>query len=247
MRAVLAIAHHTALEALRGRTLLWSAATLLFLVGASLFLREIAIADGARLQTAFLAASMRLAGAFIAATVIIGAMVREFNEQGHLLLLSLPLTRSRYCAGKFLGFTWVLFLLALMAALLLALFVPPVRAAAWGVALFLELLIVGSMGLFAAVSLRQMLPALLLTLGFYGLARAIGGIQLLAHWNPTQGAWLTPLVDGLAWLLPRLDGFAASARVLGEGGSLTPALVQSALYCALLINLTLLDVNRRDL
>lgn len=247
MSQILAIVRHTALEALRARSLLWALLTLIVLFALSLFLRELALTDSQRLQTTFLAATSRLACALVTAALIIGAVVREFNEQGHLLLLSLPLPRTRYLLGKFLGFAAVALVLALASGFLLALNAPPALVLGWSVSLLLELGIVAAMAVFAAFSLRQWLPALLLTLGFYLLARSIGGLQLLAHAAATGTPWLATLTDAVAWLLPRLDGFAASARLLGETGGLAAALVQSLLYCALLLTAAAVDVTRRDL
>ncbi|MEO1766252.1 ABC transporter permease [Thiobacter aerophilum] len=247
MSQVLAIARYTALEALRARSLRWALFTLCALFAASLFLRELTLTDSQRLQTTFLAAASRLACAVIVATLIIGAVVREFNEEGHLLLLSLPLPRTRYVLGRFLGFVAVALALALASASLLALTAPPALVLGWTVGLYLELSLVSAMAVFAAFGLRQWLPALLATLGFYLLARSIGGLQLLAHASRGDSAWLAPMTDVLAWLMPRLDGFASSARLLGETGGLAAALVQTLLYCALLLTAAALDVSRRDL
>lgn len=247
MGQTLAILYHTALETLRARSLAWAAAGLATLFAVSLFLREIALTDGLRLQTTFLAATSRLLCSFTVAAVIIGGVVREFNEQGQLLLLSLPLGRARYLLGKFLGFALVALLLALVAGMIVALAAEPGPTALWTLALAMELLVVTAMGVFAAFGLRQLVPALLATLGFYVLARGIGGMQLLAHAAGATPGWVGGLANGLALLLPDLSAFASSARLLGEGPGLAPVAVQTCLYCALLLSAAVADVARRDL
>jgi ABC-type transport system involved in multi-copper enzyme maturation permease subunit len=252
MRQTLAIVRYTALETLRARTALWAAATLLLLFAASFFLREVAIADSHRLQTTFLAAAARLACALIGSVLIISAVVREFNEKGHLLLLSLALGRGRYVLGKFFGFLLPMALLCLGAAALVGAVVGAAPAAEWGLKLMLEVAVVAAVSLFAALSMRQVLPALLLTFGFYLLARSIESIQLLAHSSlgadGTGQRLMGWAVDGLALLLPRLDLFAASASLVGPppAGMAVP-LAQAALYCALLLAAAGIDLARRDL
>lgn len=254
MRQTLAIIRYTALETLRARTALWAAATLLLLFAASFFVREVAIADSQRLQTTFLAATSRLACVFIASVLIISAVVREFNEKGHLLLLSLALGRTRYVIGKFFGFVLPLLLLCVGAGALVAAVAGIAPAAPWTLTLTLELGMMAAASLFAALSLRQVLPATLLTFGFYLLARGIGGIQLLAHSSLAAESdigrqLMGRMVDGLALLLPRLDLFAASARLVDSAaaGGIAAAFMQAVLYCALLLAATSLDVARRDL
>lgn len=252
MRQTLAIIRYTALETLRARTAAWAAATLLLLLAASFFVREIAIADSHRLQTTFLAATSRLACVFIASVLIISAVVREFNEKGHLLLLSLALGRTRYVLGKFFGFVLPLALLCAGAGALVSAVAGVAPAATWGLALMLEIVVVAAASLFAALTLRQVLPSLLVTLGFYLLARGIGSIQLLAHSSLTPGAStqqvMSRIVDGIALLLPRLDLFAASAQLVQPAaGGITAPLVQAALYGALLLTAASIDVARRDL
>lgn len=254
MRQTFAIMRSTALETLRARTALWAAAALVLLFAASFFVREIAIADSQRLQTTFLAAASRLACAFIASVLIISAVVREFNEKGHLLLLSLALGRTRYVVGKFFGFALPLLLLCVAVGALVATVSDVARAAAWTLTLALEIGVVAAASLFAALALRQVLPATLLVLGFYLLARGIAGIQLIAHsgLGAESGGLeqaMSRVVDGLALLLPRLDLFAASARLVdaAAAGGLGAPLAQAPLYCALLLTATAIDVARRDL
>lgn len=252
MRQTLAILRYTALETVRARAAPWAAATLLLLFAASFFVREVAIADSHRLQTTFLAAAGRLACALIGSVLIISAVVREFNEKGHLLLLSLALGRNRYLLGKFFGFLLPLTLLCLVAAVLVAAVAGLVPAATWGLKLMLEVAVVAAVSLFAALSLRQVLPALLVSLGFYLLARSIGSIQLLAHSSlgpdGTGQHLMGRIVDGLALLLPRLDLFAASASLVGPPpAGIAVAFAQATLYCALLLAAAGIDLARRDL
>ena len=56
-----------------------------------------------RLQTGFLAASARIGVVFVLCLHVASSMVREFNDKGVDLLLSLDLPRAGYFFGKLLG------------------------------------------------------------------------------------------------------------------------------------------------
>ena len=252
MRQILAVARYTSLETLRARTALWAGALLLLLFAASFFLREISIADSHRLQTTFLAAGCRLACVFIGSLFIISAVVREFNDRGHLLLLSQDLSRVTYVLGKFLGLAAPLVLLCVAAGALVLLLAGP-AALAWTWALILEMMLMSAVGLFCALSLRQILPATLVAFGFYVLSRSMADIQLIAHASLAQDSgpsqlWMTRMADGLALLLPRLDTFAPSlALVEPTHLQLSSILLQTLLYAGLALAAASTDLFRREL
>lgn len=253
MRQTLAIARYTALEALRTRTAISAGAMLLLLFAASFFIREIAIADSHRLQTTFLGATSRLACVFIASLFIISAVVREFNDKGHLLLLSQDLSRAQYAVGKFLGLLLPVGLMCLAAGALTGLLAGLTPASSWTLALVLEVTLMAAISLFCALSLRQVLPAAMLASGFYLLARAISDIQLIAHASLSGGDgagqhFMARAVDGLALLLPRLDTFAASQWLVdGAARDLVAMTLQTLLYGALALTAATIDLFRREL
>ena len=106
MSKVLAIAQFTLLEALRTRLLWLVLAALGSLVLASLFVQQLAIAETVRVQTGFLAASVRLAVVFVLCLHVASSMAREFNDKGIELLLSLDLPRAGYFFGKLPRLRW---------------------------------------------------------------------------------------------------------------------------------------------
>lgn len=253
MRQILAIARYTSLEALRGRAAISAGMLLLLLFAASFFIREIAIADSHRLQTTFLAAASRLACVFVGSLFIISAVVREFNDRGHLLLLSHDLSRARYAMGKLLGFVLPLTLMCIAAGLLTSAIAGFVPGGAWTLGLVLEVVLMAAVSLFCALSLRQVLPAALLSLGFYLLARSMADIQLIARANLTSGSdagaqLMTRLADALALLLPRLDLFAASQPLVDAAPrDLGAAALQTLIYGALAMTAATIDLFRREL
>ena len=254
LRPALTIARYTLLEALRSR-LLW-----LFILaacgGAGLagFLQQLALTESAAVQTALLAATLRLAGVFLLATFVVTSMAREAADKGLELLLALPMPRAAYLLGKLLGYAVLAGVPAVLFGLLVALVAPAAHSALWAASLLGELWIVAAFSLLCAASLQQALPALAATGGFYVLARTVGSLQLLAHGPLTGHSWpqqaMTGAIDVLALLLPRLDDFTRTEWLLYASGgwpALAGVAAQTIIYAGLLASCALCDFYRRNI
>jgi ABC-type transport system involved in multi-copper enzyme maturation permease subunit len=255
MSKVLAIARFTLLEALRTRLPWLVLVALGILVLASLFVQQLAIAESARVQTGFLAATARLAAVFVLCLHVASSMAREFNDKGIELLLSLDLPRTGYFFGKLLGFGGTALLVAGMTTFALAWVAPNPGLALWGVSLLCELLLVVALTLFCALTFAQIMPAVSFVAAFYLLARSIGAIRLISgsellpqrEWTQRVLGWL---VDGLSLLLPDLGRFTSTGWLVdGSGGLPAIAFVaaQTAVYGTLIVLAGLFDLYRKNL
>ena len=255
MSKVLAIARFTLLEALRTR-LLWLVLTALAgLVLASLFVQQLAIAESVRVQTGFLAASVRLAVVFVLCLHVASSMAREFDDKGIELLLSLALPRAGYFFGKLLGFGAAAVIVAGLACAALAWLAPHPGLALWGASLACELLLVVALTLFCALTFAQIMPAVSFVAAFYLLARCIGadppdlGVRAVAAPGVDQRA-LGWMVDAMAMLLPDLSRFTSTAWLVNGSDGL-PALAfvaaQTAIYGTLVVLAGLFDLYRKNL
>ena len=86
------------------------------------FLQAVAMTESNTIQSAVIAAVLRLAAVFIIVSFVVTSMVREANDKGLELILALPLPRASYFFGKLAGFFVVAIVLALLFGLPLALF-----------------------------------------------------------------------------------------------------------------------------
>ncbi|MFA7242638.1 MAG: ABC transporter permease [Sulfuricellaceae bacterium] len=248
------IAFFTLLEALRNR-LIWLVLLIAAVgLGISGFLGELAITESGQIQSAVLAALLRLCAVFVLAVFVITSMVREFNDKGLELILALPLPRAAYLLGKLLGFCILAVLFAMVFGLLMTVFAPSGQAALWGASLACELAIVAALSLLCVVTFTQVISALSAVFAFYLLARSIAALQLIGH-GPLQSADLSHqslnfVINAIAILLPRLDQFTRSewlAYHTGAIGDLAPLLGQSAIYLVLLGGAALFDLYRKNL
>ncbi|HUO43841.1 MAG TPA: ABC transporter permease [Burkholderiales bacterium] len=255
-RQIAAIARFTLLEA--GRVRLWwlFIAILAIACGAAWFVHQLAITESARIQTAFLAAMVRLAAVFVLTLHILTSIVREFNDKGLELILSFDLRRGDYVLGRLLGFLLIALLIALLATAPQLALAPPHAALQWGLSLACELAIVAALSLFCIMTFTQLMPAASFVLGFYLLARTLTAIRLMDA-APLTGADLPShqviswVIDGLALVLPALDRYAQGAWLIGDSAISWPAsaalAAQAALYTVLLAAATTFDFQRRNL
>lgn len=272
MSKVLAIARFTLLEALRTRLLWLVLAMFGALLLASLFVQQIAITESQRLQLGFLAAGARLGTVFLLCLYVAGSMVREFNDKGVDLLLSLDLPRSGYYLGKLIGYVGIALAMAAIAtgalaaprlvatamALAGATLPPPALPAAlplWGLSLACELTLIATLTLFCVITFVQIMPAVSFVAAFYLVARSIAAIRLMSgsqllgtsQWGGQIASWL---VAGLGLVLPDLSRFTSTAWLV-DGTGAAPSLgfvaLQTVVYTGLLAAAGLFDLYRKSL
>lgn len=250
-----AIAFYTFLEATRNRLLWLVVAALVIGFGLSQFVSEIAIAESATFQSSLLGAMLRFFAVFTIALFVITSMVREFDDKGLELVLSLPVPRYHYFLGKLVGFSALAVLTAVFCGLTLLVHAPPGQVALWVFSLSCELLIITALSLLCLFTFNQVTLALSAVMAFYLLSRSIEAIQLIAH-NPiiSSDTWsqriIERFVDAVAFLLPDLGRYTSSEwLVYGTGGwqDVLPIAGQSVVYLALLAGAALFDFYRKNL
>ena len=249
-----AIAIFTFLEALRNRLLWLVLVFVLIAVGLVEFLGAVAITETRQIQSGFMGALLRAGSVFILSLFVITSVVREFNDKGVELVLSLPIPRSSYLLGKLVGFSALAALVALSCGLSLLVYAPPLQVLIWTLSLCMELLIVTSLSLLCLFTFSQVTVALSAVMAFYLLSRSITAIQLMGHFPivsmdslaQTITVWL---LDALAFVLPELDSFTLSAWLIYHTASwpaLAPIFNQTVIYVSLLCAAAMFDLYRKN-
>lgn len=246
------LARSILLEARRGG-LPWLAAAAIVAAGAlAVFLSQVALTEGAALQAALVAAVLRACAVFLIAAQVASSTVREINDKGLELMLSLPLSRSTHYLGRLAGFCACGLAIGAAYALALVPFAAAARAALWGLSLALELALVAAAALFFAMTLANVVAAIAATAALYLLARAMPAMQAIAAKPLAEESWAGWLarhaVDAIALVLPRLDAATRTDWLLYElpsGGAYAGALAALVLYTLLLAAAGLVDFHRR--
>jgi ABC-type transport system involved in multi-copper enzyme maturation permease subunit len=248
------LARSILLEARRGGLPWLAAASIVAGLALAAFLSQVTLTESLTLQAAILAALLRACAVFLIAAQVATSTLREINDKGLELMLSLPLSRSAQYLGRLAGFAGCGVVLAFAFALVLLPWVPPAAAALWGLSLACEVALVAAAALFFAMTLAQLVPAIAATAGLYLLARSMAAIQAIAS-GPVADTTLTGRiarfsVDAIALLLPRLDQVTRTEWLLygapsaGAWGAAVGGLV---LYGLLLVAAGLFDFHRRNL
>ena len=250
-----AIAAYTFLEAVRNRLLWLVIGFMVVAFSLAEFLGEVAITETIQFQSAFLGATLRGFAVFMVSLFVITSMVREFNDKGLELVLSLPIPRASYFLGKLAGFSLLAALTSLLCSLCLLLYAPVSQVALWGVSLTLELLIVTAFSLLCLFTFSHVTLALSVLMGFYLLSRTIGAIQLmgtgpLADTSSLSQQVINVFLDSLAFVLPELHNFTVSQWLVYHTGgwpALVPLAGQSLIYVGLISGAALFDLYRKNL
>ncbi len=223
-------------------------------LAAAAFLSQVALTEGRELQASVLAAWLRACAVFLVTAQVASSTLREINDKGLELMLSLPLARSTQYLGRLAGFAACGAVLALLFSVPLMAWADPRAVALWGVSLAFEATLVAAATLFFSMTLAQLVPAIAASVGFYLLARSMAAIQAISAGPLAEATWAGGLargaVDLVALLLPRLDSVTSTAWLL-YGVPAAPqyaaALAGIALYALLLAAAGLFDFYRRNL
>ena len=247
------LARSVLLEARRGG-LPWLAAGAIAIAAAlAVFLSQVAITEGAALQAALLGAVLRACAVFLIAAQVASSTLREINDKGLELMLSLPLSRSTHYLGRLAGFIACGIALSLLFTFALLPWAPPAAAAFWGVSLAFELALVAAAALFFAMTLSNLVAAIAATAGLYLLARAMPAVQSIAERPLAEESWAgwfaRQTVDVIALVLPRLDAATRTEWLLYDAPSASAyagTLEALGIYAALIAAAGLVDFHRRS-
>lgn len=251
---VIAIAAFTFLEAVRNRLFSLTVVGLICLLGLAAFIGQLAIVETKLIQATLIGSAMRLFAICIVSLFVITSTVREFNDKGFELILSLPVRRHEYFFGKFLGFLLLSLVVCLLTSLLLLLYCDPTAVVIWFVSLQCEMALVIAASLLCMFTFSNVTVSFTLVLAFYLLSRIMYALRLIAgspilDYRTVSQEFMQHLLNGIAFILPSLNDFTRS-EWLAYGGAwpdLGPVFGQTIIYLALLCAAALFDLYRKEL
>ncbi|MBT8420489.1 MAG: ABC transporter permease [Gammaproteobacteria bacterium] len=258
MSIILTIARYCWLEAMRNRLLWFIGVFFLFSLSLTAFIGELAIAETVLFQSAFLGAVLRFGSVVVMCLLVITSMVREFNDRGLWLILSLPMPRASYFFGKFAGFSSLAVFLAMLCCFALLIYVPAGQVMIWGISMVCELVLIVTFSLLCVFAFEQVTLAFVAVMAFYVLSRGIDAFELIATTAVANGGGAPEFADrvmslsigAIAFILPEFHHFTSSDWLVyhtGVWSALLPVVGQTAVYLVMLMGAALFDLYRKAL
>lgn len=248
------IAYFTLLEALRCRLLLLMLTVVAGLFGLAQFLGELSITETRQAQASVTGSLLRIFSICATCLFVISSVLKELNDKGLELILSLPLPRHAYLFGKLTGFAGFSLCVAVLAALPLFLYAPAVAVGCWMLSLFCEQLLLAAFSLLCLLAFANISLAFTSAMAFYLLSRSMEALRLLSTApvlvsDANSQVFMNFLVNALALLLPDLHAFTRSEwLVYGvDADAVGTVLIQTLVYLPVLLSAGLFDLYRKNL
>ena len=252
--SVLTIAKYTCIEAIRNRFFLLLLIGILIIFGIGEFVGAIAITETRQIQAGILAFVLRFTAVLIISLLVIGSLVREFNDNAVTMIISLPVPRYIYYFGKFTGFSMLALIISVLMSMPLWIFSSADQVGLWTVSLLCELLILISVSMLFILTLENILVAFSAVTAFYLLARSINTILLIGQSPILESTALSQkfmniLVIVIAYVLPDLDKFTQTDWLVYAHGTIQSLYIvglQTSIYLVFLSAAALFDLYRKN-
>ena len=259
------------LTALRDRLFAVLILLLLIAVGISSGLARTSMIEQYEMTLSFSSAVARLLLAIGLIVFVCFHIRHAFDSKEIDVMLSRPISRPRLIIGYWLGFSLVTVALVLVNVGVQFLLQPTDADSfggwlssllhpanldgflAWSVSLLLEMWIVVAMALFASVTLRSAVTAVMASFVFYVAGRMMGFfLATIQSKLVFQTPWMNDvskfIIEGASIITPRLDMFGKGSWLIYAPQSVDWSLfiTQSLSFIPLLLIGTILDFNRRQ-
>ena len=231
---------------------------LILLLAAALsagFLSELAIIDGAATVAAYVADFLRYSLVLLTLLIVCTSVSEDYEFRQFERLLTMPLARWQYIAAQTLVIAVLCLVLSVPAALLVTWYGEPAAGIYWAAALWMELFLLGLLGLLAILSLEKIPLAVFFALAVYLLAKLAGLLRLIVAESVrmSEGSAASRAIEyffnSILYLLPDADSFAESDVFFGGLDSLAALGEQSlsvAVYALFLIAVCIVDFYRKE-
>jgi len=226
------------------------AACILAAIALAMFLGQNTVTEQSETAMVFAASIVR--GVLILGLTIFTAFsISRFFENREIdLMLVRPVSRASFVFSFWIGFSMIALLFVIFSSIILFLFSSPNLGGFlfWAFSLLLETMIILALTMAAALILRSAVSAVLLSLGFYILARLSGFIMLIVT-KPGPETIENKIFMGVSAVIPRLDFFAKTQWLVygvADSGEVLQYMLQAAVFIVLLLAIAIYDFQRKE-
>ena len=231
---------------------------LILLVVATLmasFVSELAIINSERIGAALLGDFLRYSLAFLILLLVVSNIAEDYEAMQFERLLTMPIFRWQYIAAQLMVIITIATVLNIPVVVIVSFSTSLEVATYWALALWLETILVGLIGLLGILSLEKIPQAIFFSIAVYLLAKFSSVIsQMLSESVKLSDGSLSNrfaewVFNGVLHVMPGPQAFAQNNVFFEPGlllGLLTGQLSSVTFYSALLIALCLVDFYRKE-
>lgn len=220
------------------------------------FIDELAIINGNAIVSAFIADFLRYSLALLALLTIAISVAEDYESGQFERLLTMPLARWQYVAAQTLVIASLCLLLVLPVLVLVSIYSGIAIGIYWVSALWLELFLLGMLGLLAILSLEKIPQAVFFTLAIYLLAKLSGLITLMLSEmvRLSEGSAASRAIEfifsAILYIVPGVGSFAENDVFFGGIDLLTSLggqFVTVMIYTLFILAVCLVDFYRKEI
>jgi Cu-processing system permease protein len=253
MNPLLVIAFNTFRENLRDKILYNLLFFALLLIGGSVILADLTIAEQHKIVTDMGLAAISIIGVIIAIFLGVGLVSKEIERRTIYTVMARPISRVQFLFGKFLGLglTIVINVLIMLVVFLATLWMTkaPIKGALLQAVqlIMVELLLVMAFALFFSTFTSSTLAAIL-TIAVFVIGHLTADLKGIAEKSNTEA--VRAVMSGVYYLCPNLEAFNIKGQAaMGAPVTLSyeaVATVYGLLYVAALLVVACVIFQRRD-
>lgn len=220
------------------------------------YVSELAIINSQNISAALLGDLLRYSLIFLALLLVTSNVAEDYESKQFERLLTMPLSRWQYIAAQFLVILVIAAILCLPVIAIIAFFSSIEIAVYWALALWLEIILVSSIGLLGILSLEKIPQAVFFSLAIYLLAKFSGVIsQMLSESvkfsdGGVSNRFAELVFKGILHVMPGSQAFAQNniffEPTLLPYDLLSVQLLTVVVYSAFVIAICLIDFYRKE-
>lgn len=254
VRQIVTIAMINAQEAVSKRVILLVSAGLLMIYAFAVFMGNTVSTQTEQIEVGMYASLVRLFLNILVVIYIAASITKQYQGAMVSQLLSMAITRESLYLGQLIGISLFLACLLSLASIGLLVITPSITALWWLVSLSCELLLVAALTLFIVTSVGSVVTTVIVSIGFYSLARMMEGIgNLSTHALVLDHTGIDGIFDSLIpileFLLPPLYAFSNTDWLIDGQIPVSPVtwILNTVVFVSLFCIAGIFDLYRKQL
>lgn len=253
-----ALINYVFLSALRDKIIVSIFLIIALSLSLSVFLGSSAFIEKDQFVAVYAAGAIRIATIIGLVLFIIFYIRRSFESRDVDYLLSRPISRICFILSHAVAFMMIAAIVGLVCVIAVYPFVSQLGGSygLWALSLIVEFMIMACAAMFFSMVISSAAAGAIITLAFYTLSRLIGQLvnivtsHKVGSMESDEGFRIIgEIMLAISLFIPRLDLMAQTSWLIyGEQGAIGYyyVLIHGAVFCAILMTATIIDLQKRE-